>query len=436
MDGSCEEGDEGIALSLLKISLYFLLLLCTLSVLWIGYNAIFLILGSKPPPNKRRGNHRAESGGLPSFSIIIPARDEEVVIKRVLKALLQQDYPLSKMQIIVVDSSNDKTPEICKRYMERFSRTIKMVRQSKPTGKASALNLAFKYITGEIIGVFDADSIPSPDALKRAASRFSDPKVVAIQGSISSINADQNHLTKMIAYEEAIWFGAYLRAKDRLGLFVPFAGTCEFVRSDVLERMGGWDEKSLGEDVEMAARLGIQGYSVKYAPEVFEFQEAPSITSQLIKQRTRWFRGCLQNLSKHFKALLRPKMVYLDVLMLLMGPLIILSNFISIVSSMAIAMRGNLQGTIRLFLLGYSTTFLLIPLVIALFICVRARSRRGLYWIPFVYWYWFLNVLTSTLALVQFVTRRPSKWEKTEKSGLISDRLAPSWIPNPDHRYV
>ena len=60
------------------------------------------------------------------------------------------------------------------------------------------MNHALKVAEGEIVAVFDADNIPAEDVLSKAARYFSDPEVMALQGTVCSINEEENMLTKMI----------------------------------------------------------------------------------------------------------------------------------------------------------------------------------------------------------------------------------------------
>ena len=60
------------------------------------------------------------------------------------------------MQIIIVDgNSTDSTLEICSEYLAKYPQTFKIISEKNPNG-AVALNLALPYVTGEIVGVFDA----------------------------------------------------------------------------------------------------------------------------------------------------------------------------------------------------------------------------------------------------------------------------------------
>ena len=116
-----------------------------------------------------------------------------------------------------------------------------------------------------------------------------------------TINADENMLTKFISYEEAVWCEAYLRGKDVLDLFVHLRGSCQFIRRNVLEKLGGFSEDALSEDMELSVRLTKENYRIKYAPDVYAWQESPSSLKQLFRQRVRWFRGTIEVALKYGK---------------------------------------------------------------------------------------------------------------------------------------
>ena len=104
---------------------------------------------------------------------------------------------------------------------------------------------------------------------------------MALQGRTTSLNEKCNALTRVIATEERAWFQTLLSGREKLQLFVPLNGSCQFVRTNVLEELGGWDENSLTEDVELALRLVEKKHLIKYAPDVCSGQETPNSISQL-----------------------------------------------------------------------------------------------------------------------------------------------------------
>ena len=120
---------------------------------------------------------------LPKFSIIVPTKNEETVIRRCLDGLLEVDYPKDKIEIIVVDgNSTDTTGKICAEFTTKYPEILKVITEKASKGKPTALNLALHHITGEIVGVFDADSLPEKEVPRKVTSRFNDKKAIAIQG--------------------------------------------------------------------------------------------------------------------------------------------------------------------------------------------------------------------------------------------------------------
>ncbi len=65
---------------------------------------------------------------------------------------------------------------------------------------------------------------------------------MAVRGRTTSINRRSSVLTRVIATTEKAWFQMLLSGRERLKLFVPLNGTCQFVRRSVFERIGVWDE--------------------------------------------------------------------------------------------------------------------------------------------------------------------------------------------------
>jgi len=360
-------------------------------------------------------------------SIIVPVRDEEKVVGRLLEALQRLDYPPERKEIVIVeDGSVDETVEICNEYAGRCRGQIKLVRQLKSDGKPSALNCGLKHVRGEIVAVFDADNVPERDVLLKAVRYFEDGSVAAVQGRACAINAGENMLTRFISYEEAVRYEAYIGGKDVLGLFVPLTGSCYFVRRSVLDEVGGWNDGSLSEDMELSSRLIEGGYSIKYASDVRSWQENPTCLSQLFRQRARWFRGCMEVSLKYGKLLRRADRRCIDAEVTLFGPfmfvlfllgyLLGLYGFLYSIQldflSTIMAQGAMLLTTVTLFLIGT-----------ALFYMTKPRKITNLLWLPFVYVYWSIQSLIALYALVQIVFKRPRKWVKTAKTGTITNHV-------------
>jgi cellulose synthase/poly-beta-1,6-N-acetylglucosamine synthase-like glycosyltransferase len=416
-----------------RLNLGYLITICTLLVLyaWALYNIPILVVGVRHlrKLSRKKGKRSPLSEeSLPMVSIIVPARDEEKVVGRLLTALLDLDYPPKKKEIIIVeDGSKDKTVKICGEYARSYPNQIKLLHRSTSNGKPSALNYALKHVRGEIVAVFDADNVPEPDVLIKAAEYFEDPSIAAVQGKPCSINADENILTKFVSYEEAVRYEAYMRGKDMLNLFVHLTGSCCFVRKSVLDEVGGWDDECLSEDVELSARLVERGYRIKYAPDVRSWQEYPANFSQFFKQRTRWFRGCMEVSLKYGKLLRRFNRRCFDAEVTLFGPFMFLPflmgyllgiySFLDLIQPDVIYMVMT-QGTMLL------TTVTLFLIGMALFYMTKPRRITNILWLPFVYGYWSLQSFIALYAFIQIVLRRPKRWMKTVKTGKVTNGVA------------
>ncbi|MEM3552437.1 MAG: glycosyltransferase, partial [Candidatus Bathyarchaeia archaeon] len=97
----------------------------------------------------KRRPHKIEVKCWPKVSIHIPLYNEENVAARILNACLNLDYPKDKIEIIVLDDSNDETTSIVKEFEKKKPNLIKVIHRNSREGfKAGALQNALKYTTG------------------------------------------------------------------------------------------------------------------------------------------------------------------------------------------------------------------------------------------------------------------------------------------------
>ena len=298
--------------------------------LWTLYNVLILAVGVRDfCKNRQKPQKKSTSPALlPTFSIVVPVKNEEKVVGRLLNALSKLNYPVDKSEIIIVeDGSTDRTLDICLNFAEEHA-NVKILNRLSSNGKPSALNYGLKHATGEIVAVFDADNVPAPDALLAVVKYFDDPMVAAVQGNTLSLNSKENMLTQFISYEEAVWCEAYLRGKDVLNLFVHLRGSCQFIRRGVLEKMEGFDEGVLSEDMEISAKLVENNFRIRYASDVVAWQESPSNLKTLFKQRTRWFRGTMQVALKYGRLMTKLNRINFDAETTLFGPFMLIASLI------------------------------------------------------------------------------------------------------------
>jgi cellulose synthase/poly-beta-1,6-N-acetylglucosamine synthase-like glycosyltransferase len=367
---------------------------------------------------------------LPFVSIIVPMKNEEKVVSRLLKALGGLSYPLGKKEVIVVnDASTDRTGEICQRYALEHPE-VRVLERKRSTTKAGALNFGLRYACGEIIATFDGDSVPEPDAVLKAVKYFADSSVGAVQGRICSINEGQNMLTRFLSYEAAVQYEVYLGGKDALDLYVGLAGTCQFIRKEALDAVGGWNENSLGEDTDLSVRFIERGNIIRYASEVRTFEESPFGFRSLFVQRARWYRGNIEVGLRFGRLMRRPSVRRFDAEMTLFGTFIILLCWLNYLAPFwAFSVPPTLVATvIAQFTCVY--TLLVFSLVgVALACLARPFRLRNVLWLPFIYAYWAFQSFIVMYALFEILLRRKPVWRKTEHSGRVAGVSGVSEVP-------
>jgi len=394
--------------------------------LWTLYNVPILASGVKDFRKKRQKPHKKSVPEelLPSFSIVVPVKNEERVIGRLLTSLSTLNYPLNKREIIIVeDGSTDKTNDICMNYAKEHA-NVKILHKPLSNGKPSALNFGLAHAKGDVVAIFDADNVPAHDALLSVIEYFEDPKVAAVQGRTASINPQENMLTQFISYEEAVWCEAYLRGKDVLNLFVHLKGSCQFIRRNVLQQLQGFDEAALSEDMEISARLIENDYKIRYASGVVAFQESPSNLKTLFKQRTRWFRGTMEVAFKYGRLMTKLNRINFDAETTLFGPFILIASLAPYLAAFwAFSTFWSLDVAWRLVVqFGMLTTTLTMLICgLALIYVSKPRKVRSLLWLPFVYCYWSLQAFIALYAMILIVLRRPRVWTKTDKKGVVAN---------------
>jgi len=215
---------------------------------------LFMILFIK---NRKRMFDEVPVSRLPSVSIIIPAYNEEGHIAETIRSVKRLSYPRERFEILVIDDGS--TDGTAKKAKKEGVRVITKERG----GKASALNLGIEKAKGQIIGCIDADSYPEEDALLRMVAYFDDPRVAAVTSSI--LVRGPKNLLQRLQEMEYILIAWGRKLLDYLHSVYVTPGPLSLYRRDVLRKIGGFDERVLTEDIEIAWRLQRRGYKIRMA---------------------------------------------------------------------------------------------------------------------------------------------------------------------------
>ena len=192
----------------------------------------------------------------------------------------------------------------------------------------------------------------------------------------------------------------------------------------LLMDVGGWDEESLSEDMEMSAKLTHMGHTVKYAPDIRSWQENPANLVQFLKQRVRWFRGCMEVALRYGKLLKGFNRKCIDAEFTLVTPYLLalgLLGYLLAFYTLLVPVEYDPVFTVMTQVLTVFTTVALLLVGVALVYDAKPRKMTNLLWLPYIYVYWSLQTFIIAYAFIQIMLKRPRKWVKTKKTGTITN---------------
>jgi cellulose synthase/poly-beta-1,6-N-acetylglucosamine synthase-like glycosyltransferase len=287
------------------LSAYFFVLIILAIYGWHRYYLVYLYL--------RNRGREPKAGGLldpaPVVTVQLPLYNEMYVADRLIEAVCRLEYPAGRLEIQVLDDSVDETRGIAELAVRRFAEQgvdIKYLHRSDRTGfKAGALEAGLRTARGELIAIFDADFIPSPDFLTRLVPHFADRGVGMVQARWGHINQDYSLLTKIQSILLDGHFVLEHGARNRSGRFFNFNGTAGIWRRTAIDDAGGWQHDTLTEDLDLSYRAQLRGWRFVFVSDVIAPAEVPVEMNAFKSQQHRWAKGSIQTCRKLLPLLLQ-----------------------------------------------------------------------------------------------------------------------------------
>jgi len=366
---------------------------------------------------------------LPTVSILIPAHNEEVVIRQTLKTMVQLSYPKHLLEIIVInDNSSDGTGDIVQSFSEQYDH-VHMIETKPPFAgkrKSTALNEGLKASTGEVICVYDADNMPEQKAVYHLVlGLLNDPKAGAVVGKFRVINAAKNLLTKFINIETICFQWMAQGGRWKWFGIATIPGTNFAIRRHILEELGGWDVHALAEDTELTIRVYNLGYVIRFFPAAITWEQEPETWKVWWRQRTRWARGnqyVVLKFLKQFMKLKRKRMIFdlfyffFTYFLFFFG--VLLSNGIFIVN-LFVDLHLSV-GAVALILWGLAFFLFLTEVMITLSIEKTEFTKQNILIVALMYFtysqVWIALVVYSLCVEAKSrLFKQEIKWYKTER---------------------
>lgn len=363
----------------------------------------------------------------PPLTLIIPAYNEEKVIRRTLESALKVDYPDLKI-IVVDDGSTDGTEAIVQDITSKNSSVRLIVQENE--GKWSALDHAIAVSETPFVAILDADSLIDPMALREIVQPFKNENVGGVSGTVEIGNKD-GLLTLFQRLEYLHTQQVMRRAYEVFDGIIVVPGAMGAWRVEAVRAAGLVSGDTITEDADLTIAVHRSGYSVRYQENAKSYTEAPTTISSFRNQRFRWTFGMFQASWKHKRAILERKTVGFISLVDAIWYQLITSMifpffdiyFIILVSRLAFnfTTQGN-AGDVALFTQTSAVYLLIIALELlnilaAMFFAKRFELTLLIAGPLSRFGYRQLLYLASIQAIYAAITGKLAAWNKLERTG-------------------
>jgi peptidoglycan/xylan/chitin deacetylase (PgdA/CDA1 family)/spore germination protein YaaH/glycosyltransferase involved in cell wall biosynthesis len=386
----------------------------------------------------RRPYRQASPGFCPRVAVLIPAYNEESVIVRTIRSVLNSDY--KNLRIIVIDDGSlDRTAEVAAAaYAQDIAAGRLQVLTKRNEGKAAALNYALERISEEVYIGIDADTVIAPDAISKLVPHFEDPAIGAIAGN-AKVGNRVNLWTRWQALEYITSQNFERRALNLFHVITVVPGAIGAWRTAPVKAADGYPLNTVAEDADLTMSLLESGWKVDYEDRALAYTEAPINARGLMRQRFRWSFGTLQAIWKHRAAFIRnkamglfalPNILIFQMCLPLVSPFIdvmflagVVNYFVDRHYHPEAASTASLEK-----LLAYFGGFLLIDFVtssLAFSLERRHPANKGDGWLLFHIWlqrFAYRQVFSVVLfkTLKRAIDGKPFSWDKLARTAKMS----------------
>ncbi len=355
----------------------------------------------------------------PGVTILVPAYNEEMVIKASISSLLSLDYPDFEV-LVIDDGSSDATYDVASQFEGDYGKARVRVVTKSNSGKAASLNVGISLAENDYVVCVDSDSRLSQTTLSKGMAHFRNSSVGAVAGNVKVVNRD-GIWTKLQALEYIEGLNVVRRAQGFLRLVNIVPGPIGIFRKEALLDVGGYDSDTFAEDCDLTLKLLTKGWKIEYEPDAISYTEAPEKLLDLLKQRYRWTRGILQSIKKHKDFLFHPGRSWVNSAilwyMILEG---VFWPTASVLASTLLMVIAVLRANVSLIFIWWSQLTLL-EMVVALH--TVAMEKEDLKLVPYTIFYPLFYILivniTKTLSGLEELLGLKMTWGKLDRMGKV-----------------
>ena len=348
----------------------------------------------------------------PGVTVVIPCFNEEEWIQKTIAGCVNQDYPVERLEVIVVDdSSNDQSFERIKEFVEELKikearydigNRLHYVRQEKNAGKREALARGALMARHELIVFVDSDSFLDPFAIRNIVQPFKDAKMGGVSGRTDVANTYTNALTKMQSVRYYIAFRIMKAAESYFDAVTCLSGPLSCYRKElVIKHKDAWlNQRFLGEKATFGDDRSMTNFILRenrtgYQDTAICYTIVPNTHKVFLKQQMRWKRSWLREslIAGSFMWKKEPFMAlsfYMGLLVPLLAPVVVLYNLIYI------------PLTHRVFPVTFITGIFLMALLMSVVQLFLRRSSTWIFGLWFCLYYEAVLLWQMPVAWVSF----------------------------------
>jgi cellulose synthase/poly-beta-1,6-N-acetylglucosamine synthase-like glycosyltransferase len=279
------------------------------SVLLFAFGLNLLYLTWRATRLRPRAEQVIARGDEPLVCVQVPVYNERYVAERVLDAVCEIDWPHDRLEVQVLDDSDDETTSIVARRSAVWRLkgvNIAHVRRGTREGyKAGALAYGLTLTEAALVAIFDADFVPPQDFLRRTVGAFEDPKIGFAQARWGHLDERYSWFTRLQALAIDFHFLVEQAVRSADGYFTNFTGTAGIWRRAAIEDSGGWSADTLTEDLDLSYRAQLRGWRAAYLENLVVPEELPVSIDAYRRQQSRWATGSFQSAFKLLVPVLR-----------------------------------------------------------------------------------------------------------------------------------
>ncbi|MGL5977751.1 MAG: glycosyltransferase [Erysipelotrichaceae bacterium] len=347
----------------------------------------------------------------PGVTIVVPCFNEETWIHQTIISAVNQDYPIDKLEVIIVDDcSSDQSVEEIKKTIARLQQEdgydiatrVSYIAMEENHGKREALAQGVVEAKHELVVFVDSDSFLDPLAIRYLVQPFKDPKMGGVSGRTDVANTYTNTLTKMQSVRYYIAFRVMKAAEAYFDTVSCLSGPLACYKKEILlDNMNAWLEQTFfgqratfGDDRSMTNFI-LAHHRTQYQDAAICSTIVPNDYRMFLKQQMRWKRSWLREslIASRFMWKKEPFAAvsfYIGLLVPILAPIVVGYNLIYVPLT-----QGVFPTT---FLVG---VFLMAMLMSAAQLLLR-RSTTWLFGLAFVIYYEVVLLWQMPVAWVTF----------------------------------